>query len=86
MRADLRTDKGPHLVFRAMVHWKLGQKDEARRWYSEWAGNLEQTRATWEGNRPQADIFNRYCAEAVALWGGAIPDVAPLPHERPAPK
>jgi serine/threonine protein kinase/tetratricopeptide (TPR) repeat protein len=83
---DLRTDKGPHLVFRAMVHWKLGQRAEAHRWYSEWAGRLEQTRATWEGNRPLAEITDRYRAEAVALWGGAIPDVAPLPRAVPSPK
>jgi tetratricopeptide (TPR) repeat protein len=83
---DLRTDTGPHLVFRAMVHWKLRQPDEARRWYSEWAGWLELNRATWENNRPLAEIWDRYRAEAMALWGSAIPDIAPLPHAVPAPK
>lgn len=83
---DLRTGNGPHLVFRAMVHWKLGQHDEARRWYAQWAGRLELNRATWEGNRPLAEIWNRYRAEAVALWGGAIPEPAPPPREVPAPK
>jgi hypothetical protein len=50
-----------------------------------WAGNLEQFPG-WTGNRPTAEITNRYRDEAMALWGNAIPDVAPLPREVPPPK
>jgi WD40 repeat protein/tetratricopeptide (TPR) repeat protein/serine/threonine protein kinase len=83
---DLRSDVGPHFVFRAMAHWKLGQPDESRRWYSRWAMRMEESRASWEGNRPVAVIWDRYRSEAAALWGSAISEPAPPPRAVPSPR
>ncbi|MCZ6787687.1 MAG: rhomboid family intramembrane serine protease [Planctomycetota bacterium] len=48
--------------FRAMVHWQLGQKDEARRWY-------ERGVAWQEKHRPDDEEQKRFRAEAAELLG-----------------
>ena len=46
--------------FVAMVHWQLGRKDEARRWF-------DQAVQWMEKNKPQDEELERFRAEAKAL-------------------
>jgi non-specific serine/threonine protein kinase/serine/threonine-protein kinase len=48
--------------FLAMAHWKLGDKEQARRWY-------DKAVAWMEKNQPQYTEFRRYRAEAAELLG-----------------
>lgn len=49
-------------LFLAMAHWKLGHKDEARKWYDQ-AIRSPQTSTLLEGELP------RYRGEAAKLLG-----------------
>jgi tetratricopeptide (TPR) repeat protein len=50
--------------FRAMAHWQLGQKDEARQWYDKAVEWMEK-------NRPWDEELRRFRAEAEELMGMA---------------
>jgi tetratricopeptide (TPR) repeat protein len=51
-------------LFLAMAHWRLGHKDEARRWY-------EKAETGMDKNRAQDEELRRFHAEAAALLGRA---------------
>jgi Flp pilus assembly protein TadD len=56
---DLRTSEGEYSnpFFLAMAHWRLGDKDEARRWYDKGAQWMDKQRApsvTLQGFRREA--------------------------------
>jgi tetratricopeptide (TPR) repeat protein len=65
-------------IFLAMAHWRLGNKDEARKWY-------EQAVQWMEKNKPQDEELVRFRAEAEELLGIAKPGTAE-PELVPPPK
>jgi hypothetical protein len=46
--------------FLAMGHWKLGQREEARKWYDEAVAWMDK-------NQPQNEELRRFRAEAAEL-------------------
>ena len=63
--------------FLAMAHWQLAEKEEARRWYAQAVGWMEQ-------HLPNDDELRRFRVEAVALL--ALPESAsPIKKEGPRP-
>jgi tetratricopeptide (TPR) repeat protein len=74
-KSDERTDRGRGInwLFLAMAHWRLGQQDEARRWYTR--------AATWMKFNKVDDELARFRAEADHLSG--IADTLPASREEP---
>ena len=49
-------------VFLAMAHWRLGDRDEARKWYDRAVGWMAR-------KKPKEEEIRRFRAEAAALLG-----------------
>jgi tetratricopeptide (TPR) repeat protein len=65
---------GVDWFFLAMTHWKLGDRDEARKWY-------DKAVAWTDKHQPGNDELRRFRAEAAELLGVAV-EVAPLPRQK----
>jgi Flp pilus assembly protein TadD len=63
--ALLANDDGASNFVRAMAHWHIGEKEQARQWYERTAKWMVQ-------NKPQDVELRRFRAEAAALLG--LPD------------
>jgi WD40 repeat protein/tetratricopeptide (TPR) repeat protein len=64
-------------LFLAEVHWRLDHKDLARRWYDKAAQWMDK-------NKTEAEILQRYCAEAAKLLGiPEKPSTAKTKPEKP---
>src|SRR5262249_38403794 len=50
--------------FLAMAHRKLGNHDEARKWYERAVGWLEKNRAALDKDKTQAEALRRFRSEA----------------------
>ena len=60
---ELECDRaGATWFFRAMAHWQLGEKEEARRWYDKAVKWTDQ-------NKPEDEQLRRFRAEAAELLG-----------------
>jgi tetratricopeptide (TPR) repeat protein len=53
----------------AMAHWRLGQKEKARRWYDRAVRWMENNRDRWQGNKQRSEELRRFRAEAAELLG-----------------
>jgi tetratricopeptide (TPR) repeat protein len=71
--ADSRAELGNQGLFLAMAHWRLGHREEARRWYDRAVEWIEKNRVELDKDRQkgldvQDDVRNTR-AEAAALMG-----------------
>jgi tetratricopeptide (TPR) repeat protein len=60
---------GFNAVFIAMARWRLGERDEARRWYEK--------AVEWMKTKPNDDELRRFRSEAAALLGLSEPAASP---------
>jgi tetratricopeptide (TPR) repeat protein len=58
--------------FLAMAHWRLDQREEARRWYDRAVDWREKNKAALASNKPYDARYQRYRAEAATLLGSSI--------------
>jgi tetratricopeptide (TPR) repeat protein len=63
-----RHGRAPETFLLAMVYWKVGQKDYARRWYDKAIERIDKS-------KPEDETLRRYHEEAAAMLG--IPDKQP---------
>jgi tetratricopeptide (TPR) repeat protein/serine/threonine protein kinase len=55
--------------FLAMAHWRLGQKEKARRWYDRAVRWMENNKDRWQGNKQRSEELRRFRTETAELLG-----------------